>query len=531
MKKIWLDVPYSERESAAALGAAWDWKNKLHFIPDSIDRAPFASWIFDGRIVDDRDARSSFRSALLEAGLVLDGDPVMDGEWQRTTVSSSRNERALKGAYKAQITKSGANGFINNKDTGLSQPWKFEGRFTNPALIQVWQREGEIFSPRANNERTHVVSTPIDHRAKQLELLENYEMISETVTKHFNALPPASDNNAYLQKKGISGHGAKEFKGLLVVPIHDKDGKIWSAQYISLEAKNLRKGGKKTGCFFQMGDFNAATTVLFCEGFATGASLRETTGLPVVVCIDSGNLAPVIEILAPRLADKQLVICGEDDRITEDLVVQKITNSMLREKMGIGILPTSALPVEGIETQVAGGSITWHKEQNSYGIDRVVINFTNELGESANVLINNVGREKSVEAATTFGALCVFPVFGDDSIRRTDFNDLHMSDGGSEVRKQIAAAIGLDRSIVALEVWAMREGLQSANISKADITGKIIQNTGVHVAQDVGRLEFVAHQTARLDRIPRSGETVRIKQVGNSLVVEGQKNNRASQHR
>jgi putative DNA primase/helicase len=57
--------------------------------------------------------------------------------------------------------------------------------------------------------------------------------------------------------------------------------------------------------------------VLICEGYATGASIHMATGLPVAIAFDCGNLQPVAEILHKRYRDARILICADDDFLTD----------------------------------------------------------------------------------------------------------------------------------------------------------------------------------------------------------------------
>ena len=52
---------------------------------------------------------------------------------------------------------------------------------------------------------------------------------------------------------------------------------------------------------------------MIAAGFATGATLRELTGLPVAVAFDAGNLLPVAEIYRARDAERPIVVAGDND--------------------------------------------------------------------------------------------------------------------------------------------------------------------------------------------------------------------------
>ncbi|MFT0212851.1 DUF5906 domain-containing protein [Pseudomonas sp. F1_0610] len=107
-------------------------------------------------------------------------------------------------------------------------------------------------------------------------------------------------------------------QGVLVVPLVDETGVIQSLQVISANGKKMfPKFGRKSGCFHLIGASDASAVVAVAEGYATAASVHMCTGWPVAVAIDSGNIIKVCKSLNKLYADKQLVICGDDDPSVE----------------------------------------------------------------------------------------------------------------------------------------------------------------------------------------------------------------------
>lgn len=56
--------------------------------------------------------------------------------------------------------------------------------------------------------------------------------------------------------------------------------------------------------------------LLICEGFATGATLHEESGYPVLCAMTSGNLKAVAMAAKAKCPDAELVICADNDRFT-----------------------------------------------------------------------------------------------------------------------------------------------------------------------------------------------------------------------
>lgn len=131
---------------------------------------------------------------------------------------------------------------------------------------------------------------------------------------------------AYVVKKGLaSRHGARVSPaGNLVVPMHDAQRNIRGLQIIYSDPKVRERKGRdkdysppgvaKQGTHFTIGALSSGSIVLICEGYATGASLHEATGLPVVVAFDAGNLLPVAEALRKQYRRRiRLLFCADDD--------------------------------------------------------------------------------------------------------------------------------------------------------------------------------------------------------------------------
>ena len=149
---------------------------------------------------------------------------------------------------------------------------------------------------------------------------------------------PALEDHPYLVKKGVKAYGLKvatwekwkrsdagvwerhTIPNCLLIPIFDGEGKLQSLQAILAEpcdlvpsGKDFLGGGAVKGGSGIIGDLTEATTVLICEGFATGASLHEVTGLSVVLAFSAGNLTPVAEQLRQQLPTATIVVCGDND--------------------------------------------------------------------------------------------------------------------------------------------------------------------------------------------------------------------------
>ena len=161
-----------------------------------------------------------------------------------------------------------------------------------------------------------------------------------------------ADDHPYLERKAVKSHGLRvadtwvkewvdgdgviherAYKNALLVPIWAGPGRLASLQAImptrcigappkegekdTRRDKDYLRDGRKMGCYCPLGAVTADThTVLVCEGYATGATLHEVLGFPVMVAFDAGNLGPVARMLRDKLPGARIVVCADNDAFT-----------------------------------------------------------------------------------------------------------------------------------------------------------------------------------------------------------------------
>jgi phage/plasmid primase-like uncharacterized protein len=148
-------------------------------------------------------------------------------------------------------------------------------------------------------------------------LERQHQVASETVEKIWTTANPASSEHPYLAKKGIDVHGARiTGDGRLVLPLYDSDGTLATLQYIDHEGGKLyHPGGQTGGKFWMVGSLDEPGTLFVAEGFATAATIHETTGRPVVVAYSASNLVPVTGTLREMYgAAQDIVIVADHDQ-------------------------------------------------------------------------------------------------------------------------------------------------------------------------------------------------------------------------
>lgn len=154
-----------------------------------------------------------------------------------------------------------------------------------------------------------------EKRDREQKELRRQARLSLWLKKITSAMPSVVEHE-YLTRKGIQPHGAKLRKktGEIVIPAKNEAGEIATIQKIKGKWKGYQKGGKKRGAYHVIGGKgDCFESLVICEGFATGASIREATGMPVIVAFDSGNLVPVAEVIRRKLPSARIVIAADND--------------------------------------------------------------------------------------------------------------------------------------------------------------------------------------------------------------------------
>jgi len=141
--------------------------------------------------------------------------------------------------------------------------------------------------------------------------------------------PPPGVAVDYLDRKQIKSWGLRYTDtGALVVPMMDANREVQGLQFIlPSHHPRRRKTGRdkeywppgmgKQGRWFLIGSARAAGICLVCEGYATGATLHEATGLPVAIAFDAGNLVHVASAIKKAYRLQMILICADDDFLTD----------------------------------------------------------------------------------------------------------------------------------------------------------------------------------------------------------------------
>ena len=318
-EKVFIDVPYSQRNEAKESGAKWDKDNKSWFTSaDNPNMEKLEKWLPKNQTVSDVGAitpQEEFANKMREMGLTVpQGHPIMDGQRHRVATVDDAG-KATSGSYKAYLDGKPA-GSIENFKTGEKQNWKFEGMSISPEEQAALRAESAVKKQEREKEREQGYATAA---AKAQDTYNNLPSNIEKLTP-------------YLERKGISiestiGMKTSEKGTNVTIPIKNVDGQIQSLQSIGADGtKYMMPGGKLEGGFHVINekDLAKAKSIIIAEGVATAASIHESLqnepnkdDIAVVAAFNSNNLVAVTQAIHEKYPEAQKVIAADDDLATQ----------------------------------------------------------------------------------------------------------------------------------------------------------------------------------------------------------------------
>jgi len=184
-------------------------------------------------------------------------------------------------------------------------------------IKETWcERNGQLSKAEWDIARRHWQDAERERERAERERHEKARKTAAWILKHSKPVTA----HGYLTAKGVQPHGGLRQRGdLLVLPLRNSVG-VQSLQFIAPDKrfdgerdKTFLRGGRVAGCFFTVADRPDGALVI-CEGFATGASIHEATGIAVVCAMDSGNLLAVSKALREKFPAREIIIAADDDR-------------------------------------------------------------------------------------------------------------------------------------------------------------------------------------------------------------------------
>lgn len=322
----------------------------------------------------------------------------IDGSsWGRLIYGDESKSRA-SGGYK----------LIENADGSLFANY---GSTKDPSGFRSWRSDRTREPTYA--ELTAERAARVSHR-KFLDEKERarHQKVGRLLERAFASCPPAVDH-PYLQDKRVAAYGIRQRRktGELLIPRFGLDGRFYSLQRIVQGKPGVKswkgyfKGALGKNLYYPIMNMGADawSTIVLCEGYATGGSIHRATGLTVIVCFDTAGLPGVAKGMREQHPAARIIIAADNDQWTFEQAKK---------------------PANIVTGDIAGDDprwIEWRALEKLY----------------------NPGVEKArASAAAIGGAQVLIPDFpADHPAKRTDFNDLANEKGDDYVASMFRQAI------------------------------------------------------------------------------------------
>lgn len=234
--------------------------------------------------------------AIEQAGLRVPHQISFDGEIHRFSSDGTRED--LSGWYVA---------FADGIPAGAFGTWKED-------IKHQWRAD-------IGRELTTVEAMIVADRLRKAAEIRDRQRVqknqaaAETCQRIWEEAEADPENHPYLKRKQVGAHGVKISKeGRLILPLFTSEGELSSLQYIAESGKKkFHPGGKAGGCFWWIGDITASSRVYIAEGYATAASIHETSGVPVIIAYNAKNLVSVSSAIREMLPTAKLIIVADND--------------------------------------------------------------------------------------------------------------------------------------------------------------------------------------------------------------------------
>ncbi|MDZ4734661.1 MAG: toprim domain-containing protein [Nitrospirota bacterium] len=243
-----------------------------------------------------RTTLDEFLAAIEATGITPPDHIIDDGKLHRFSSNGKSGDKAGWYCFHSDGLPAGAFGCWR---LGISQTWcaKSDREMTPQEYAVTSQRLEAI------------------HHAWKVEQAERHAAAAKHAAGIVAAATPATDDHPYLRRKQVKSHGLLvDDKNRLIVLVMI-DGSLSSLLFIDPTGKKMFLfGGKVAGGSFVIGDLTAAAILLFCEGVATGFSLHEATGLPVICALSAGNMPAAALNVHQQFPAAKILICADRDK-------------------------------------------------------------------------------------------------------------------------------------------------------------------------------------------------------------------------
>jgi putative DNA primase/helicase len=329
-----------------------------------------------------------FREAMAASGVPYVGHLIADGVCHRFYVEGDR-AGSRNGWYVL---------YADDRPAGAFGSWRHGQTFK-------WSAKGSALA-NCDERRALAERAAKARKARTAAEQERWSLAAEQAKAMWVSAEPATEH-PYLAHKGVAGHGlrigdfirhfppgpngearSKCYPGALLIPLWDSRKDIWNLQAIFPEPVVWREkevrgkafifGARKQGLWYAFGrSVSEPDVAALTEGYATGATIHEATGLPILVAFDAGNLAPVAKEARRLLPRARLLVAADNDQWT---TIDKVKRNVGVEKASLAATLSGGELIIPRFTDVSGKPTDFNDLQRLEGEKCVKRQFDEHLG-------------------------------------------------------------------------------------------------------------------------------------------------------
>lgn len=239
------------------------------------------------------DFLAEFIGAMHDRGLAPAEKIIADDKIRRYKII---DQKKRNGSYKLRIDSNFAVGWFRSHGEGFTHKWHSASKEKMSQADRIATKERIQAEKEKNNAAA--IEAQFNAQRKAKSLWTRSAMTGDSV---------------YLRRKGVKNHSARLMGGYVVVPMYESKALV-NVQKISADgSKTFLLGGKVNGCYCPIGEAPQGSIVV-CEGFATGATIHECTGLPVAVAFAASNLLHVATKIRKKYKEIDIIFAADNDQ-------------------------------------------------------------------------------------------------------------------------------------------------------------------------------------------------------------------------
>lgn len=255
-------------------------------------------------VLTDNDAVEQFKSFMAGKGFYPDVVEITGDKPHRFSTNNNSTKK---------------NGWYYLNDLGNRLYCGTVGDWADTSRKAVWKSRSDKSFSKDDHKRFKAKMQLIKQQAEQRDK-DKHDSAAVVAKKNWKkASEKVEPDFPYLKAKKIKPYGARQVRKSLLIPRFNIDGELISTQTILASGeKRFQGGAKSSNAYHIMGNLEASEKAYICEGWATGCSIHEASGVPVVVAFTASNLPACVVDFKKKYPGKNFIIAADNDLETEE---------------------------------------------------------------------------------------------------------------------------------------------------------------------------------------------------------------------